>query len=59
MTEVGRAGGARRLRLPLAVANDLAAAEDDFFAVARAVALDLAARGRCRRGGRDRPSVGP
>ena len=39
--EVRRAVGARRLRLPLAVANDLAAAEDDLFAVAREVALDL------------------
>ena len=39
--EVGRAVGARGLRLPLAVADDLAAAEDDLFAVAREVAFDL------------------
>ena len=41
MTRSGAPFGARRLRLPLAVADDLAAAEDDLFAVACEVAFDL------------------
>ena len=39
--EVGRARRARDLRLSLAVADDLAAAEDHFVAVLREVVLDL------------------